>query len=368
MDNINYNEERKSYSFYSLKEKPWHGLGTIVEKAKTPDEILHIANMDYEVGLAKMYASFIPDNIDSITKHEDYYKCLCLDGNSINIPKKGDIVPDIYATYRKDNYDVLGTVGKRYEVVQNEVAMDFIYQVCKNNDMINKNDIIIQTAGVLGKGERIFVTAKLPNYNIGKDDVERYILFTTSHDGSASINACFTNIRVVCNNTLNAALHKCTNKMTFKHTKNILNNLQEGAVLMNKSIHYNQSIKQLLEHTQTINTNSNDVERYIANILFDEGQVKYIVDKGGIDRIPFDDKNISSIKHNQFIAYRDYIENGVGQDVYRGTAYWMYNGVLSYINNGMKYKNQQDKFDSITQGQSFKIAQKAMNELIRIAA
>lgn len=31
--NIEFNSNRNTYSFYSLKELPWHGLGTIVEEA-----------------------------------------------------------------------------------------------------------------------------------------------------------------------------------------------------------------------------------------------------------------------------------------------------------------------------------------------
>ena len=58
--NIEFNSNRNTYSFYSLKDVPWHGLGTVVEEAKTPDEIIRIANMDYEVALAPMFASFIP--------------------------------------------------------------------------------------------------------------------------------------------------------------------------------------------------------------------------------------------------------------------------------------------------------------------
>lgn len=36
--NIEFNSNRNTYSFYSLKDVPWHGLGTVVEEAKTPDE------------------------------------------------------------------------------------------------------------------------------------------------------------------------------------------------------------------------------------------------------------------------------------------------------------------------------------------
>lgn len=227
--NIEFNSNRNTYSFYSLKDVPWHGLGTVVEEAKTPDEVIRIANMDYEVALAPMFASFIPAEAKHIVKEDNHYACHMSNGDVVIIPEKGARVSDVYATYRKDNYKILGTVGNRYEPVQNTEAMDFIYQVCKSQMVINPKDVIIQTAGVLGIGERIFVTAKLPTYEIAKDEMEKYILFTTSHDGSGSIQACFTDIRVVCNNTLNAALNHCKNMVRFKHTKNVKANLAIGA-------------------------------------------------------------------------------------------------------------------------------------------
>ena len=97
MDNINYNEQKGTYSFYSLKELPWHGLGTIVEEAKTPSEILEIANMDYRVELAPLYASFIPNGAvtcekDLITgEYKGYYRS----GNEsipYSIKKKGELI------------------------------------------------------------------------------------------------------------------------------------------------------------------------------------------------------------------------------------------------------------------------------------
>lgn len=66
--NIEFNSNRNTYSFYSLKDVPWHGLGTVVEESKTPDEIIRIANMDYEVALAPMFASFIPAEAKHIVK------------------------------------------------------------------------------------------------------------------------------------------------------------------------------------------------------------------------------------------------------------------------------------------------------------
>lgn len=130
--NIEFNSNRNTYSFYSLKDVPWHGLGTVVEESKTPDEIIRIANMDYEVALAPMFASFIPAEAKHIVKEDNHYACHMSNGDVVIIPEKGTRVSDVYATYRKDNYKILGTVGSRYEPVQNTEAMDFIYQVCKS--------------------------------------------------------------------------------------------------------------------------------------------------------------------------------------------------------------------------------------------
>jgi hypothetical protein len=53
-----------------------------------------------------------------------------------------------------------------------------------------------------------------------KDVIEEYIFLTTSHDGSGSIMAAFTPVRIVCNNTLNAALRNNSNAVFIKHTAN----------------------------------------------------------------------------------------------------------------------------------------------------
>ena len=90
------------------------------------------------------------------------------------------------------------------------------------------------TAGALGKGKRIFITAKLPNYiKVGNDDlIEQYLFFTTSHDGGGSITAAFTPVRIVCNNTLNAALRNHSNTFKIRHTANAKDRLEEAHKLM----------------------------------------------------------------------------------------------------------------------------------------
>ncbi|TKT85973.1 DUF932 domain-containing protein [Dyadobacter frigoris] len=83
-------------------------------------------------------------------------------------------------------------------------------------------------------GERIFITAKLPGYmRVGDDDlIERYLFLTNSHDGSGSITAAFTPIRVVCQNTLNAAMRNLSNVVRIRHTANANLRLQQAHKVM----------------------------------------------------------------------------------------------------------------------------------------
>ena len=73
-------------------------------------------------------------------------------------------------------------MGKDYAVVQNVDAFSFF------DSIVGGNGIQYETAGALGKGERIFITAKLPNYiKVGNNDLlEQYLFLTTSHNPAYS--------------------------------------------------------------------------------------------------------------------------------------------------------------------------------------
>jgi phage/plasmid-like protein (TIGR03299 family) len=120
-----------------------------------------------------------------------------------------------FYTYRPDTDAILGDkLGAEYEVIQNVDAFSFF------DSIVGGDGIQYETAGALGKGERIFITAKLPNYiKVGNDDlIEQYLFLTTSHDGFGSITAAFTPIRIVCANTLNAAMQSRNNSIKIRHT------------------------------------------------------------------------------------------------------------------------------------------------------
>ncbi len=62
-------------------------------------------------------------------------------------------IPNYFATIRTDTQKILGVVGKDYEVIQNVDAFIFF------DSIVGGDGIQYETAGALGNGERIFITA-----------------------------------------------------------------------------------------------------------------------------------------------------------------------------------------------------------------
>lgn len=182
--NLYYNQQTQKHSFFSVKEKAWHSLGTIIENYPTSAEALQFAGLNYTVEKRPLYTL---DNIN--------FDLLNALADEIE-PEVN--VPNYYATIRTDTEEVLGVVGKDYQIVQNTEAFSFFDSIVGNDKGIK-----YETAGALGNGERIFITAKLPEYiRIGKDDlIEQFLFLTTSHDGFGSITASFTPIRICCQNS-----------------------------------------------------------------------------------------------------------------------------------------------------------------------
>jgi phage/plasmid-like protein (TIGR03299 family) len=102
--------------------------------------------------------------------------------------------------------------------------------------LVAENEAIYETAGVLGKGECIWILAKLPGYiNVhGNDIVNKYLLLTNSHDGSSHVRVKLTPIRVVCNNTLTAALQGA-GEVQISHTPNAAQDLEQATTMLGLS-------------------------------------------------------------------------------------------------------------------------------------
>lgn len=155
--------------------------------------------------------------------------------------ENGVEIPDKYATVRNDTNLVLGVVGKDYCVLDNEEGFEFI------DDIIGEGGVDFETAGSWDKGKRAFMVAKTEPINILGDEFAPYILFTNSHDGSGSIKAMFTPVRVVCNNALVLAEEKAQIKISVRHSKNAKDRLKIAKEVLLANSNYLENLKKNAE-------------------------------------------------------------------------------------------------------------------------
>lgn len=180
-------------TMFSVREKPWHGLGTIVAEAPTSQEALQIAGLNWNV---------IQKDI------------MTADGSGI--------IQGFKANVRDSDDSVLGIVTDRYRVVQNTEAFAF-------TDTLLGEGVRYETAGSLQNGRRTWMLARLPHqYIINGEEITPYLVFMNSHDGSGAIKVAMTPVRVVCNNTLNLALSTAKRSWSCNHTGDIVGKMNEA--------------------------------------------------------------------------------------------------------------------------------------------
>lgn len=351
--NLNYNKANQKFAFYSKKEVPWHGLGQFITEAKDAYEALELAQLNYEVKMGPIWASFIPDGCiavkNTVTGLFDFRN-----GNDIVVgssPARSALVPGLKSIYRDDTKDLFGTVSDRYEIVQNAESLDMIFSMFKSNELVDKKDIVIETAGALKKGETFFVTARMPSYIIdtksGKDVVDKYIVFTSSHNKSSQLTALITDIRVVCNNTLSMAMNT-NRKVSLRHTKNIRERFNEFSELLGLSRKYSAEVKMVMESFNYIDVSAANMREYVYDLVIPSGKRELVRGVTNLGKLSTD--VISTKLKNKVAEVIDYIDKGPGQDVSRGSAYWLYNGVTSYYSNGIDYKDKDNRFAEIMNG------------------
>jgi len=314
--NINFNEQTGKHSFFSVKEKAWHGLGQIVQDYPTSKEALQFAGLDFEV-LKRPNIHRLNDDLEIISKNSFY-------------------------TYRPDTNAILGDrLGKDYEVVQNSDAFSFF------DAIVGGDGIQYETAGALGNGEKIFITAKLPDYiKVGNDDlIEKYLLLTTSHDGYGSIMAAFTPIRIVCNNTLNAALKNHSNCIKIRHTANAKERLEEAHKVMGISNRLSQQLEVIFNQWAKVRLTDKEVKKLVQMAMVPNKEVLQNIENGELDELSTCFNNIC----DSVLEY-SYTSPTQQTETTKGTVFGAYNAITGYFQNVRNYKDDESKIKSTLYG------------------
>ena len=217
-------------TMFSTREKPWHGLGTIVEEAPASADALRLAGLDWNV-VQK----------DIFTNHGK------VDGYKANV--------------RDIDNQVLGVVTDRYKVIQNVDAFAF-------TDELLGEGVRYETAGSLQGGRKVWLLARLPReYIISGERITPYLVFSNTHDGSGAVRVAITPVRVVCNNTLNLALDTASRSFSMIHAGDIKGKINEARQTLFMADTYMEHLGKEFEHLRKVKLTDQQVKEYIEVLL-----------------------------------------------------------------------------------------------------
>ena len=173
----------------------------------------------------------------------------------------------------------------------------------------------------------------------------RAYFLTTSHDGSGSITAAFTPIRIVCQNTLNASLRSMTNVVRIKHTSGAKQRIENAHKIMGLANTLSNQLEGIFNEWTKVKVSDREVRKLIQLALCPNKETLDLIKKGAEDEI-------STVFKNVVDDAFSYAMISVTQqmDTTKGTLFGAYNAVTGYYQNVRNYKNDEAKLQSIVLG------------------
>jgi len=287
---------------------PWHDLGIELNHPKTAREAIAMAGLDYTV-----------------------------------MKKPLELNPGLkqgaYAIVRTDTKDVLGFVSKSYEPIQNIDAFTFF------DTLVAENEAIYETAGILGRGERVWILAKLPGFiNVrGRDIVNKYLLLTNNHDGSSQVQVKLTSIRLVCNNTFTAALQGA-GEVQISHTRNATQDLKQATTMLGLSKYSYEQLEVMFNGMASRKITEAQLRAYVQALVPDNEEA---------ENTARTEKIRNSVLHLH--------ESGLGAHLARGTLWGAFNSVAEYTDHIMPDEDSSTRLNSIWFGHGEQLKLKAFH-------
>jgi phage/plasmid-like protein (TIGR03299 family) len=121
----------------------------------------------------------------------------------------------------------------------------------------------------------VWVLARLPEYvELGGDLSATYVYVANSHDGSMAVTAAVTPIRIVCANTLGAALRQAEHGVNaqrtfrFRHTGNLEAKFADARQVLGMTIGYRAQFKELADRLALAPISERTLERGVLRHLW----------------------------------------------------------------------------------------------------
>lgn len=190
----------------SHRHAPWESVDAADIAGLDINEAIKVAGLDY-----------------TVTKVPHVAKVSMPESNNpaLRLPREVEL-PDSRLTVNETTGDILGIVGKGYQVIQTEHVVNLM-------DALVGDGWSPEWAGQRKGGAQTFMFGKLPYEMQNLPDVHPYMGFLNSFDGSTALRVASTAMVPSCTNALSTTFYgKSSNAkstFSFKHTANIWNRI-----------------------------------------------------------------------------------------------------------------------------------------------
>ena len=290
----------------------WHKLGTQMDPKEGALAWMKAANLDWKVERRPMFTT-LPngENTTVLGRNGEEYSVLVRDHSNKKFAKE----------------DVFGPVGPDWVPTQNEEVFTFMEKFCKAGKMT------METCGALKGGTEIWALAKYADFELVKgDEATGYLLFHNAHIWGKSNALRNTATRVVCNNTLTAAL-RSENNGTFRmpHVRAFDADVQEAAEnAITMANEQNAKLKRAATFLASKQAKEDETQKFIAQLYQPKVFKEHMA---GNDNTPLID-SFTPTSTNTWEA----IQFSPGADLRsaKGTWWGVYNGV-TYQEDHMRF-------------------------------
>lgn len=217
------------------KEKLHNGFGEVIVSAKSYDDVLAQAGLNWTVSAHPVYTE--------------------VNGKQLEVPGSNIIV-------READEKPLGIVSDRYKIVNNADAFAF------TESIFNSKEIEFIRGGSYRGGSSTWLEAKITGeYSILGDDVDCYLIFMNSHDGTGSVKCMIVPERIACSNALNIPLRDQSRHWRCVHSGDPMKKIDEASEILLAGSSYMNALNRECEMLQSIKISDSQVMQFI-NRLF----------------------------------------------------------------------------------------------------
>lgn len=304
--NLDMTNNRANIAYLGSCKDVWHRLGQKMESGQSIAQWAKAAGLDWSVIKVPAIAALSGE-----------------EWNHIPAERRFMPVPDRNFICRSDNGVALGYASEGYQEVQPLGVLGWFQQYVGVDDRFQ-----LDVAGSLKGGRIIWATA---TYNgdmtiVGEKHLAR-LLMTTTFDGTGATINKGTMTRVVCNNTLDAAMSdsRCTIRTRHSTKFNPDRVSRELAAVASGFEQY----KAMSEGMVQIDMAAAQVSQFFK-VLLD---------------VPFDAKPdaVSGKKFNQFQALLSAYQSTIQEGTQAGTAWAALNAVTRYVDHDKATRGGESK-------------------------